>query len=233
MDDHARRIYDAVARRDGHPDPFLRLQAVCETCVDILGVTGAGIMLMAGRVHQATAYATDPVIQRLEDLQNSAGEGPCLDAYNVGRPVHAPDLADSGARRWPLLAPAALQAGMRALFAFPLSLDDTCVGALDLYRDHPGPLLESEVTDARLLAAMATREVLAMQQQAVPGSLPAEIGDLSGDRIAIAQATGMTSARLGVGIVEAGDRLRGFARHLERPLAAVARDVVGRAASVD
>lgn len=233
MDDRSQRIYDAVARRDGRPDPFQRLRAVCKTCVDVLSVTGAGIMLMARREHQATAYATDPVIQRLEDLQNAAGEGPCLDAYNLARPVMAPDLEGDARRRWPILVTAALEAGMRALFAFPLALDDSCVGALDLYRDRAGPLRELEVADARLLAAMATREVLAMQQQAVPGSLPAQIGDLSGDRVAIAQATGMTSARLAVGIFEAGERLRAFAHGLERPLAAVARDIVERTLAVE
>jgi hypothetical protein len=222
------RVYQAIAARDGDPRPFSRLQAVCHACVDLLPVAGAGVMLMADRVHQGTLYATDKATGALEDLQNAAGEGPCLDAYQLGCPVLEPDLADGGVRAWPLLAAAAIQAGINALFAFPLQLDGASVGALDLYRVRPGLLTVEQVDDARLLAAMATREVLAMQADALPGSLPAQIGDLSGDRTAIEQAVGMTSAQLNVTVVEAALRLRAAARDQDRPLAAVARDVLAR-----
>lgn len=227
-DGRSQEIFDAVARRDGSPLPFSRLQAVCHACVDVLPITGAGVMLMAERMHQGTAYATDDVIRGLEDLQNAAAQGPCLDAYNLGRPVLEPDLAGAGVRTWPLLATAAVEAGMRAAFGFPLQLDDASVGALDLYCDRPGPLSDEEVHDARLLAAMATREVLRMQADAPPGSLPARMPDLSGDRAAVEQATGMTSVQLNITITEAGTRLRAFAQRNDRPLAAVAHQVVAR-----
>lgn len=227
-DRRSEQLYNVVARHDGDLSPFGRLQAVCHACVDALPITGAGVMLMAERMHQGTAYATDLVIRRLEDLQNAAAEGPCLDAYNLGRPVLEPDLAGSGVRRWPLLAATAVQAGMRSVFGFPLQLDDVRVGALDLYRDRPGAFSEAHVHDARLLAAMATREVLRMQADALPGSLPARMPDLSGDRAAIEQATGMTSAQLDVTVAEAGIRLHAFAQEHNRALATVARAIVAR-----
>ena len=219
-------IYQALAHGDG--DAFARLRAICDTCVDVLGAAGAGVMLMAERAHQGTVYATDEAIRALEDLQNVAGEGPCIDAYTMGRPVLEPDLANDGVRVWPLLAPGALDAGMGALFSFPLQLDDTCLGALNLYRDEPGYLSTGEVADARLLAAMAARDVLALQADATPGSLPAAIGDLSGDRIGIEQATGMVAAQLGIRITEAAHRLRQAAAAQDRHLADVARDIVTR-----
>ncbi len=225
-DGRTERIYDAVARRDGDPRPFSRLQAVCRACLDVLPVTGAGVMLMAEHMHQGTAYATDDVIRRLEDLQNAAAQGPCLDAYNSGRPVLEPDLAGAGVRTWPVLATAAVDAGMRAAFGFPLQLDDVSVSALDLYRDRPGSLTDEQVHDARLLAAMATREVLGMQAEAVPGSLPARMPDLSGDRAAIEQATGMTSVQLDLTVVEAAGRLRAFVQGQDRSLATVAHEIV-------
>jgi hypothetical protein len=227
------RIYRAVARHNGGPQPFRRLQAVCHACVDLLPVSAAGVMLMAERMHQGTAYATDDVMRTLEDLQNTAGEGPCLDAYNLGRPVLEPDLASGGVRAWPLLAPAALQAGMRAAFGFPLQLDDVRVGALDLYRDRPGPLSADQIDDARLLAAMATREVLAMQADAPPGSLCAQIADLSGDRAAIEQATGMIAAQQQITVAEAALRLRAAARGQDRSLAAIAHDIIIRTLRLD
>lgn len=227
-EDRLTRLYQAVASRDGDPRPFHRLQAICHASVDLLGVTGVGVMLMANRTHQGTAYATDPTIRELEDLQNAAAEGACIDAYNLGRPVLEPDLEGAGQRTWPLLARAAVDAGMRAVFGFPLQLDDTSIGALDLYRDQPGRLSDEQVADARLLAAMAARQVLAMQADAAPGSLPAQIADLSGDRTAIEQATGMISAQINGSMSDAAIRLRQFASGHDRALAAVAHDVIAR-----
>lgn len=225
--DRLSRIINAVARNDGKAGHLHRLHAICTTCIDLLGVAGAGVMLMAERAHQGTLVATDERIEELEDLQNTAAEGPCIDSYNLGRPVFAPDLAADGAR-WPLLSSRAVAVGIRALFSFPLQLDDASMGALDLYRDQPGPLTQNEIADARLLAALATREVLAMQADAVPGSLPQQIADLSGDRAAIEQATGMVAVQLDATIVEASRRIRAAATEQSRPLAEIAHDVVAR-----
>lgn len=222
------RLLDSLARHDGDARPFQRLQAVCHTCVDVLDLTGAGVMLMAERMHQGTACATDEVVRRLEDLQNAAAEGPCLDAYNLGRPVLVADLARDGVLTWPTLAPAAVEAGMGSTFAFPLQLDDVSVGALDLFRERTGPLTAEEVDDARLLAALATREVLRMQAEAPDGSLPARMPDLSGDRAVVEQAAGMTSAQLEVSVAQAAAHLRAYAKGHQRTLPAVARDVVAR-----
>jgi hypothetical protein len=226
--DRGARIYEAVAQRDGDPSPMHRLEAICHACLDLLPVDGAGVMLMAGRAHQGTLFATDDRIQQLEELQNAAAEGPCIDSYNFGRPVLEPDLATTGQSTWPLLSAAALKVGIQALFSFPLQLDDTSVGALDLYRQSPGELGPGQVADARLLAAMATREVLALQAMAVTGSLPDEIADLSGDRIVVEQATGMVAAQTRVEITEAARILRRVATEQDRALAEVARDIVAR-----
>lgn len=222
------RIYESVARRDGDPSPMHRLEAICHACLDLLPVDGAGVMLMAERTHQGTLYATDDRIQQLEELQNSAAEGPCIDSYNFGRPVLEADLRSNGRSKWPLLSAAALKVGIQALFSFPLQLDDTSVGALDLYRQTPGDLADDHVADARLLAAMATREVLALQASAAPGSLPDQIADLSGDRIVVEQATGMVAAQTHAEISEAGRRLRLLATEQDRAVAEVARDIVAR-----
>lgn len=232
-EDHLQRLYAAVARHDGHLSPMPRLRAICAATLELLPVTGVGVMLMAERAHQGTLYATDEMISRLEDLQNAAAEGPCIDSYILGRPVLSPDLAVDGVGRWPLLATAALGAGITALFSFPLQIDGASFGALNLYRDRPGPLADEEVDDARLLAAMATREVLALQALGLPGSLPSMIADLSGDRAVIEQATGMVAAQLDADIVTAARRLREAAEKDDRPLAELAHDVVGRRVRLD
>jgi transcriptional regulator with GAF, ATPase, and Fis domain len=225
-DDRMFRIYAAVARRDD--ESRNRLEAICHSCMDVLPVSGAGVMLMAERAHQGTLYATDDRIAQLEDLQNAAAEGPCIESYNLGRPVLAPDLDASPNGRWPLLSAAALKVGIHALFSFPLQLDDTSIGALDLYRDRPGPLTKPQIDDARLLAAMATREVLALQESEAAGSLPSRVADLSGDRATIEQATGMIAAQMNSAVSEAAREIRRLAADQGRPLAEIAHDVVAR-----
>jgi hypothetical protein len=57
----------------------------------------------------------------VEQLQFLLGEGPCRDAYAQAGPVLAEDLrATVWHERWPAFAPAALEAGARAVFALPL-----------------------------------------------------------------------------------------------------------------
>jgi hypothetical protein len=224
--DRTQLIAETVGARDGHGSPFGRLQVICHVAVEMCGVDGAGVMLMTHRHHQGTAYATDPTIQSLEDLQNGVGEGPCLQAYLLGRPVFAPDLAGSQNPLWPRLAGAALEAGMGALFGFSLQLDDTSIGALDLYRHQPGELTATQAHDGRLLAAMATRSVLAMQEQSEAGSLPSQIQNLSGERATIEQAVGMTAGAHGLHIGEAKERLRAHSRTTETALAELAAEVI-------
>ena len=57
-------------------------------------MTGAGIMLMSGDVPHGSLCTTDEVSALIERLQYDLGEGPCVDAYQLDRPVLEPDLAE-------------------------------------------------------------------------------------------------------------------------------------------
>ena len=117
----------------------------------------------------------DKVSRLMEETQYTLGEGPCVDAYNLERPVIEPDLAAPETPRWPLFSPVALQAGARAVFAFPLRTGAVRLGALGLHRDTAGPLTNDGHADALVLADAATRAVLALQSNASPGELATEI----------------------------------------------------------
>jgi hypothetical protein len=164
----------------------------------------------------------------IEDLQYTLGEGPCVDAYQGDRPVLEPDLADRGMSRWSAFTPAAVEAGARAVFGFPLRVGAIRIGALNLYRDHDGPLDDEQHADALVLAGVAARAVLAMQADAPPGALGAELESGSDFRFVVHQASGMVSAQLEVSVGDALIRLRAYAFAHDRPLTAVAHDVVAR-----
>src|SRR5580698_9470396 len=86
---------------------------LCGVCPGLLGMTGAGVMLMSGDIPRGSLCATNDVSHLIEDLQYTLGEGPCVDAHTHGRVVNEPDLADPVDSRWPAFTPPALRAGVR------------------------------------------------------------------------------------------------------------------------
>lgn len=199
---------------------------LCQVCADVMAMTGAGIMLMSGSVVRGSVCSSNRVSSLIEDLQYTLGEGPCVDAYQQDQPVLEPDLAGAGGNRWVGFTPPAVSAGAAAVFGFPLRVGAIRLGALNLYRDRPGPLDDDQHADGLALAGVAARAVLAMQAGASPGMLGAELEAGSDFRFVVHQASGMVSAQLEVTVGEALVRLRAHAFAQDRPLTAVAEDVV-------
>jgi hypothetical protein len=200
---------------------------LCEVCADVSLMTGAGIMLMAGDVQQGSVCSSNDVSALIEELQYTLGEGPCVDAYREDRPMLEPDLARRS-DRWLAFTPPAVAAGARAIFGFPLQVGGIRLGALNLYRDQPGPMTEEQYADSLVLAGLAAQAVLAMQAHASPGTLATELEEGADFRFVVHQASGMVSVQLGVSVGEALVRLRAYAFGNGRLLAEVAEAVVAR-----
>jgi hypothetical protein len=169
--------------------------------------------------------ASDARSARVEELQFTLGEGPCLDALASGWPVLSADL-DQVMTRWPIYAPAAYEYGVRAVFAFPLQIGALRVGGLDVYRDRPGSLTLSALDMALAFAEVALLSVLDGQSQASPGEPAAMIEDGLSARSELYQAQGMLTWKLGIDLGEAMIRLRAHAFAINRPLMELARDIV-------
>jgi hypothetical protein len=197
-------------------------------CPGIVGVTGAGVMLMSGDIPRGSLGTTDQVSYLIEDLQYTLGEGPCVDAYQQGTVVAEPDLADPAIGRWPAFTPPAVQAGARAIFGFPLRVGTVRLGALNLYRDWPGPLTGDQHADALVVADVTARWVLEAQAGAPPEVVAEEL-ELGADfHFAVHNAAGIVSVQEGISVTEALIRLRAFAFSSNRLLADVAQDVIDR-----
>ena len=85
--------------------------------------------------------------------------GPCWNRTWPG--PHAP-------AGWPSPRPV-IDAGVRAVFGFPLRVGAVRLGALNLYRDQPGPLADEQHADALVLADVAAELILMLQAHAPPG----------------------------------------------------------------
>lgn len=206
----------------------LETKRLCEVCAEVTGMSGAGIMLMSGELPEGVICTTNQVSKLIEDLQFTLGEGPCVDAYSYDRPVFEPDLTKPEVPRWMAFSIPAIAAGVRAVFGFPLQVGAVRLGALNLYRDEPGPLSDDQHADALVMADVSAAAVLMMQANAPPGKLAVELEQGADFRYVVHQAAGMVAAQLDVSIAQAMIRLRGYSFSNDRPLTEVAQDVVAR-----
>ena len=204
---------------------------LCEVCADVSQMSGAGIMLVTGDVQQGSVCSSNAVSHLIEELQFTLGEGPCVDAHRERRPVFEPELASSGVSRWLAFTPAAVTAGAQAVFGFPLQVGGVGLGALNLYRDSPGPMSDDQCADTLVLADVAAHAVLAMQYNAPPGALGTHLE--ANFRFVVHQASGMAAVQLGVTVSEALIRMRAYAFGHDRLLTDVAADIVARKLRLD
>jgi diguanylate cyclase (GGDEF)-like protein len=132
--------------------------------VEVLPITSAGVTLISPGRDPHHVAASDEAALRYEKLQTELGEGPCTVAYGSGEAVWVPDL-HAGDARFPKFAPRAVEAGLVAVFAFPLRHGDNRLGGLDLYRESPGPLDDETMISAQTLADVAATYVLNAQRR--------------------------------------------------------------------
>jgi hypothetical protein len=206
---------------------------LCEVCADVTGLSGAGIMLMSGDVPQGSVCTTDAVSDLIEQLQYELGEGPCVDAYHHDRPILEPDLVHPATPRWLGFSGPAIDAGVRAVFGFPLEVGAVRLGALNLYRDRPGALSYEQHADALVMSEVAAHAVLVLQADAAPGNLAAALEEAADFHYVVHQASGMVAAQLDVSVGQALIRLRAYAFGNDRPLSEVAEEVVDRSLRFD
>ena len=224
--DRTARVWAWIAAaRDG--DSTASLAALCRAAAGRLAVDGASVAAVSGPAVRETLSATDELSARLEELLLTTGEGPGAEDFRFGSPVLIPDL-EPVTGRWPGFAPAAVAAGARALFAFPLQAGAIRVGVLSLYRSQPGPLTPQQLADALVFAEIALQLILDSSAGIVGAAGYRPLDGLSDGRAEVYQATGMMSVQLGVSLEDAFVRLRAHAFAAGLPLGDIAGDVVSR-----
>lgn len=135
LDDSWRRLEDfteaAQALQAVASDQSLFSEALCDLALQVVGGEHASITsVREGRF--TTVAATSSVPELADKLQYSTGQGPCLDAIREHGTFYVQDLATD--QRWPAFGRAvSTELGMRSLLAHVLPVDDTVLGALNVY----------------------------------------------------------------------------------------------------
>ena len=201
------------------------LTGLADRCVDLLGVSAAGVMLASPAGSLGLVASSSEAMRLLELFELQAQEGPCLDAFRTGEPVGHEDL-EAGAGRWPSFSAAALRAGFQSASALPLRLREVTLGALNLLGVTRAPMDEADVIVARAFADLATLSITQHRTSAEAQRLNEQLSGALTSRIVIEQAKGVISARAGVDLAEAFSRLRAYARNHNRRLTEVARAAI-------
>ena len=204
------------------------VEHVAAAAMSAAGVDGVGITVMLAATPRETTYASDQVAADLEELTLTLGEGPSVDASTGGSALVADLNAPQCLTRWPVFAPAAMHAGVRAVFALPLQVGAIRLGVMDLYRAEPGDLDREQLADALALADTTCALLLdaADRDRALPAGRQPTPASLQHPEVH--QATGMVIVQLGVSAAVALVRLRAYAYTHDRRLRDVAADVVAR-----
>jgi hypothetical protein len=210
---------------------------LCHACVDLLDVDGAAVSLMYAGTTRGTFGSSGGLSRRLDELQFTSGEGPCLDAVSLGFPVLVGDLLNAAESRWPLFRSGAAAVGIAAVFALPITVATETVGALDLFRQKGRALTGEALLGGLWAAELAALPLLDLMNADVDwyglgqGDGWDQLASL--ERVEVYQATGMLIGALGISGTDALVRLRGHAAAHDMTASEVAWAIVKKRLSLD
>jgi GAF domain-containing protein len=201
------------------------LDHLVASCVELLGVAAAGLLLDDQHGHLAVAASSSEEVRLVEIFQLQNDEGPCLDCVRSGAVVSADDLATQ-VDRWPLFAPAAVEAGFRSVTALPMRLRRETIGALNLFSRAVEAVSSDDQRLAQALADVATIGILQQRSVHQSNQLADQLQHALNSRVVIEQAKGVLAERSEVDLEMAFEMLRRHARANHRKVTDVAYDVV-------
>ncbi|MFJ6797647.1 GAF and ANTAR domain-containing protein [Streptomyces sp. NPDC091268] len=199
-------------------DPLTLLDRLVRHCVALTGIDAAGVMLANARGLLRPTAATDDRTTLTEIMQAQIRQGPCIDAYRTGFPVHAIALADHR-DRWPAFVPLALAAGYQGAHALPLLVRGQSVGALNLLSNLPTTLTGAENRLLRALTDVATTAAVTWAREPLrPGDIVTRTQAVLSGKALVDTACGMLAATADMTPHEAVRRLHDCAaQHRTRP----------------
>jgi hypothetical protein len=217
---HVWSLLAAEAGRRGQP---ISVAVACHAAVRVLAVNGATVAAVGPGDLHVLVFATSSLGWQLDELESTLGEGPGLQAHSEGAPVLTSDLyCHEG--HWPLFGSAAVEMGVRGVFAFPLRSGTVPIGVFQIHRSAASGLSAEQLGDALVLADIMS--VLLLGSKGSNGRDSVQDALSSDHHTEVYQATGMVSVHLGVSLADALARLRGHAFAHGEPISAVAREVV-------
>jgi len=187
----------------------------------IAGVDIAGVLLVGkGGTHQTLAPTSD-VMFKLDELQMTTGEGPCLQAALDEIVIRTDDFRNEP--RFPNYAPKVAELGLLSALSLKLYTADRTAGALNLFGYEPRLWNSEAETIGMVLAAHAASAILASRESE-------QLQSALSTRDRIGQAKGIIMERFKIDDVRAFEMLRKLSQDTNTKLVDVAHRVIDTAA---
>jgi GAF domain-containing protein len=230
--DRERRLLDALSTLAdtlvADFDVIDLLQTLVDTCVSVLDVDSAGVLLadLDGGALDLVASSNESA-RIVEAMQLSAVAGPCIEAYRESRVVAVDDIG-SMPDEFAAFRDSAVGEGFGSVYAIPMRLRSSTIGAVNLFRTETGALNQADQRAAQALTDITTVGILQERSLRASATLQNQLQRALDSRVVIEQAKGILAHTHGLSMDEAFQRLRDFARSERRSIADVARGLVDR-----
>jgi transcriptional regulator with GAF, ATPase, and Fis domain len=208
------------------------LDQLVTSCVDLLGMAAAGLLLKDPRGALQLMASSSDATRVVELYQLESQEGPCLDAIRSGRPVSVNDVEELRSR-WPSFASSAVAAGYESVHTCPMRLREETIGALNVFGSAEAPLAPHDLRIAQALADVATIGILQQRSLHRASVVAEQLQRALNSRIVIEQAKGVLAEHGKVDMETAFTALRFYARSNNAKLGHVAQALVRRELAPD
>jgi GAF domain-containing protein len=192
----------------------------------IPGAEGAGLTLLEEN-RPDTIVSTADFVARVDDIQYSLGQGPCLSAVADRQTVISGSLG--GDRRWPRFGPRVARLGVHSVVSLPLITDEGVLGAMNVYAHGKNAFTPDAGQLGELFAVPAAIAVQNAQVLAQTKRLASQLQAALTSRGVIERAIGIMMSRSGVTEAEALDRLRTLSQHQHEKLPVIAQSIIQEA----
>jgi transcriptional regulator with GAF, ATPase, and Fis domain len=211
-------LAQGVSAAQSVDDTLLSVTTAATDLID--GADSADILVIAGRKKQFRSYAaTSDLPRRMDDMQEQAGEGPCIEAATRETAVRVDDMATE--TRWPRFCPSAFESGVSSMLSFKLYTGHGIMGALNVFGKATNCF---DDRDEEVGMMLATNAAVALQL----ANSREQFESALASRDVIGQAKGMIMERFSVDAVQAFNLLVKLSQDSNRPVATISAQLVER-----
>jgi hypothetical protein len=197
--------------------------SLCAAAVALVDGCDHASLMLRRHGHAVTAASSDETAQKVDQIETTLGEGPCLDALDEDEPDQHICTDLTSADKWKTLAKKILEVTtVKGMAGFRIRLDGSKVGALNVFSDQAGALDDHSLDQAAMLAAFASVALAALDRGEQASTLRR---GLESNR-EIGKAIGLLMAMHKIGDDEAFEMLAKVSQEMNVKVAEVANQVI-------
>ena len=164
-DDLAVQFSHLARELQSQTDAHQTLEGIVQAAVGLIpGVDEASISVVLNRKTVTSEAPSGELARAVDELQNEAGQGPCLDTAYEHETVRAADLRTE--TRWPRFTEKAVKLGAGSMLSLQLYVEGDDLGALNLYSRTAGAFDDESEHVGLLFASHAAIAYAAVQDKA-------------------------------------------------------------------